>query len=173
MPEIEVIEEKVQTLKVTISAGQEQKVRLYQGGTRETFLSFLQTFQRLLEKKGLLKKHQGYTREWKLAKREAESHATQKPDTRYVAADLSVETSDHAYATTRSLALVLLCTYVPLFPCCVFGALYRYRHHLRSEEAISRAPAWVRQTGGRSRRATRVGRTHSPTRPDPAARSPA
>ena len=63
----------------------------------------------------------------------------------YVAADLSVETSDPAYATTRSLAIVLLCTYVPLFPCCVFGALYRYRHHLRSEEAISRAPAWVRQ----------------------------
>ena len=63
----------------------------------------------------------------------------------YVAADLSVETSDPAYATTRSLALVLLCTYVPFFPCCVFGALYRHREHLRSKEAISRAPAWVRQ----------------------------
>ena len=59
----------------------------------------------------------------------------------YVAADLSVETSDPAYATTRALALVLLCTYVPLFPCCVFAALYRCREHLRSDAAISRAAA--------------------------------
>ena len=84
VPEIEELEEKVQTLKVKISAGQEQKVRLYQGGTKETFLSFLQTYQRLLEKKGLLKKHQGYVKEWKNAKREAESHAKRMPDTRWV-----------------------------------------------------------------------------------------
>ena len=66
-------------------------------------------------------------------------------DREYVAADLSVQTTDPAYATTRALALVLLCTFVPLLPCYVFGSLYRQREHLCSAAALERAPAWVRQ----------------------------
>ena len=49
----------------------------------------------------------------------------------YALADLSIETSDPAYATTRTLAVSLLCTFVPALPLYIFGVIYRYREPLR------------------------------------------
>ena len=48
----------------------------------------------------------------------------------YALADLSIETSEPAYAMTRKLATVLLCTFVPAVPLHVFGTLHRWRHQL-------------------------------------------
>ena len=42
------------------------------------------------------------------------------------------------------LALVQLFTFVSLFPCFVFGSMLRHRKHLNSEQAIARAPHWLR-----------------------------
>jgi hypothetical protein len=49
----------------------------------------------------------------------------------YALADLSIETSDPAYATTRALATALLYTFVPAVPLYIFGTLYRWRRQLR------------------------------------------
>eukprot|EP00937_MAST-01D_sp_MAST-1D-sp2_P002935 g2935.t1 len=63
----------------------------------------------------------------------------------YVAADLSIPTDDPEYTVTRTLACVLLSTFVLLVPAFVFGSLYRHRAHLNSYEAQTAAPDWLHQ----------------------------
>ena len=66
-------------------------------------------------------------------------------DREFVAADLSVETSDPKYGTTRTLAIVLLCTFVPAVPLYVFGSLSYYRSQLNTQEAQRRSEKWLQQ----------------------------
>ena len=52
----------------------------------------------------------------------------------YALADLSIEASDPAYQATRSLATMMLCTFVPAVPLYIFGQLHRWRRALRADE---------------------------------------
>ena len=50
----------------------------------------------------------------------------------YALADLSIEAVDPAYATTRNLAVALLCTFVPALPLYIFSMIYICRAELRN-----------------------------------------
>eukprot|EP00937_MAST-01D_sp_MAST-1D-sp2_P006298 g6298.t1 len=50
----------------------------------------------------------------------------------YVVADLSIKTTDPSYQQTRRLAIVLMATFVPALPLCVFSMLHRWRNALRA-----------------------------------------
>jgi hypothetical protein len=68
-------------------------------------------------------------------------------DKAYALADLSVETTDPAYVHTRSLAIVLLATFVPAVPLYVFATLHRWRSALRNPNLEQRSmpePARIR-----------------------------
>ena len=66
-------------------------------------------------------------------------------DQEFVAADLSVPTDADDYKTTRALAIVLLCTFIPAVPAYVFGSLWSNREHLQTPDRQIAAPAWLRE----------------------------
>ena len=66
-------------------------------------------------------------------------------DQEFVAADLSVPTDAADYKTTRALAIVLLCTFIPAVPAYLFGSLWSNRRHLQTQEKQATAPAWLRE----------------------------
>ena len=68
------------SLKVKISANQEQKVAIYNGGTQEHFVQHVQSVKGVLRKMGLDEKYDGYKGELKGARSDLENHDLVKPD---------------------------------------------------------------------------------------------
>ena len=57
-------------------------------------------------------------------------------ESEFLAVDLGEPASGPQYETTRTLALIMLSTFLPMLPMYIFGSLFRHHAELRSAKSL-------------------------------------